>query len=89
MLRMFQPATTGLVWAAYCLMMAAKTVPLLVPANAEIILEGWVHPGETAPEGPFEVTLAPTAFTDRVDLRHHGAADVQVAVHDTQGRIVQ
>ena len=41
-----------------------------------------------APEGPFEVTLAPTAFTDRVDLRHHGAADVQVAVHDTQGRIV-
>ena len=30
-----------------------KTVPLLVPANAEIMLEGWVHPGDTAPEGPF------------------------------------
>lgn len=31
----------------------ASTVPLLVPATAEIILEGWIHPGETAPEGPF------------------------------------
>jgi 4-hydroxy-3-polyprenylbenzoate decarboxylase len=31
----------------------ARTVPLLVPARAEIVLEGWVHPGETAPEGPF------------------------------------
>ncbi|MEF9605632.1 UbiD family decarboxylase, partial [Paracoccus sp. PXZ] len=32
---------------------AAQTVPLMVPARAEIIVEGWVHPGETAPEGPF------------------------------------
>ncbi|WP_204112413.1 UbiD family decarboxylase [Shimia biformata] len=31
----------------------AKTVPLMVPAEAEIILEGWVDPVETAPEGPF------------------------------------
>ncbi|WP_406648152.1 UbiD family decarboxylase [Aliisedimentitalea scapharcae] len=31
----------------------AKTVPLLVPAEAEIVLEGWVSPTETAPEGPF------------------------------------
>jgi len=31
----------------------AKTVPLLVPAEAEIILEGWVSPTGTAPEGPF------------------------------------
>ena len=31
----------------------AKTVPLLVPADAEIVLEGWVCPEETAPEGPF------------------------------------
>ncbi len=31
----------------------AKTVPLLVPADAEIVLEGWVSPDETAPEGPF------------------------------------
>jgi 4-hydroxy-3-polyprenylbenzoate decarboxylase len=31
----------------------ARTVPLLVPAYAEIMLEGWVHPEDTAPEGPF------------------------------------
>jgi 4-hydroxy-3-polyprenylbenzoate decarboxylase len=31
----------------------AKTVPLLVPADAEMVIEGWVHPTETAPEGPF------------------------------------
>jgi 4-hydroxy-3-polyprenylbenzoate decarboxylase len=31
----------------------AKTVPLLVPAQAEIVLEGWVSARETAPEGPF------------------------------------
>ncbi|MGH1466926.1 MAG: UbiD family decarboxylase [Cognatishimia sp.] len=34
-------------------MVAAKTVPLMVPADAEIVLEGWVSPQETAPEGPF------------------------------------
>nr|WP_255733361.1 UbiD family decarboxylase [Ruegeria sp. Ofav3-42] len=34
-------------------MVPAKTVPLLVPADAEIVLEGWVAPTETAPEGPF------------------------------------
>ncbi|KAE9630102.1 UbiD family decarboxylase [Parasedimentitalea maritima] len=31
----------------------AKTVPLMVPADAEIVLEGWVSPNELAPEGPF------------------------------------
>lgn len=30
-----------------------KTVPLKVPANAEIILEGEIRHGELAPEGPF------------------------------------
>lgn len=30
-----------------------KTVPLMVPAEAEIVLEGWVSPSDTAPEGPF------------------------------------
>ena len=34
-------------------LVAAKSVPLMVPADAEIILEGWVSPDETAPEGPF------------------------------------
>ena len=31
----------------------ALTVPLFVPAAAEIVLEGWIEPGETAPEGPY------------------------------------
>lgn len=31
----------------------ARTSDLLVPANAEIIIEGEVHPGETQLEGPF------------------------------------
>ncbi|WP_289042595.1 UbiD family decarboxylase [uncultured Aliiroseovarius sp.] len=31
----------------------AKTVPLMVPADAEMVIEGWVHPSDTAPEGPF------------------------------------
>ena len=30
-----------------------KTIPLKVPATAEIILEGEIYPDETAPEGPF------------------------------------
>jgi 4-hydroxy-3-polyprenylbenzoate decarboxylase len=31
----------------------AKTVPLLVPAEAEIVLEGYVSANQTAPEGPY------------------------------------
>src|SRR5215218_8866117 len=30
-----------------------KTIPLQVPANAEIVLEGWIHEGELGIEGPF------------------------------------
>lgn len=30
-----------------------ETVDLVVPANAEIVIEGQIPPGETAPEGPF------------------------------------
>jgi 4-hydroxy-3-polyprenylbenzoate decarboxylase len=29
------------------------TVPLRVPANAQVVLEGWLEPGERMPEGPF------------------------------------
>ena len=29
------------------------TVPLQVPANAQVVLEGYVEPGERLPEGPF------------------------------------
>lgn len=31
----------------------AKTLPLMVPADAEMVIEGWVSPDATAPEGPF------------------------------------
>lgn len=31
----------------------AVSVPLMVPAEAEIVIEGWVSPTETAPEGPY------------------------------------
>ena len=31
----------------------AKTIDLLIPADAEIIIEGEIHPGETDLEGPF------------------------------------
>lgn len=46
-------AFSGVLRGARTELVPARTVPLLVPAHAEIILEGWVHPGETAPEGPF------------------------------------
>jgi 4-hydroxy-3-polyprenylbenzoate decarboxylase len=34
-------------------MVACKTVPLEVPAESQIVLEGWVDPGERRVEGPF------------------------------------
>jgi 4-hydroxy-3-polyprenylbenzoate decarboxylase len=34
-------------------MVPCETVPLEVPANSEIVLEGYCEPGERRPEGPF------------------------------------
>src|SRR5207248_2731895 len=34
-------------------LMACRTVPLHVPASAQIVLEGWVAPHHREPEGPF------------------------------------
>jgi 4-hydroxy-3-polyprenylbenzoate decarboxylase len=34
-------------------MVDCLTVPLQVPANAQIVLEGWLEPGARRPEGPF------------------------------------
>jgi 4-hydroxy-3-polyprenylbenzoate decarboxylase len=50
---------------------------LQVPARAEMVLEGAIHPGDTAPEGPFgdhtgyynEVERFPVLTLDRVTLR--------------------
>jgi 4-hydroxy-3-polyprenylbenzoate decarboxylase len=43
----------GALRGARTALVAAKTVPLMVPAEAEIVIEGFVDPEETAPEGPF------------------------------------
>jgi 4-hydroxy-3-polyprenylbenzoate decarboxylase len=34
-------------------MVDCVSVPLQVPANAQVVLEGWVEPGARLPEGPF------------------------------------
>ncbi len=52
--------------------------PLEVPASAEIVLEGVIHPGDTAPEGPFgdhtgyynEVETFPVFTVERITHRH-------------------
>ncbi len=46
-------AFSGVLRGARTQLVPARSVPLLVSAHAEIMIEGWVHPGETAPEGPF------------------------------------
>jgi 4-hydroxy-3-polyprenylbenzoate decarboxylase len=43
----------GLLRGERLALVPAKTVPLMVPAEAEIILEGYVSASETAPEGPY------------------------------------
>ncbi len=52
---------------------------LQVPASAEIVLEGFIYPGETAPEGPFgdhtgyynEVDEFPVFTIERISQRHN------------------
>ncbi|WP_026756644.1 UbiD family decarboxylase [Sediminimonas qiaohouensis] len=44
---------SGVLRGARAELVPARTVPLLVPAQAEMVIEGWIHPGDTAPEGPF------------------------------------
>ena len=44
---------SGAIRGARPRLVPAKTVPLLVPAEAEIVIEGWVSPDKMAPEGPF------------------------------------
>ncbi|PWB62255.1 MAG: UbiD family decarboxylase [Bradyrhizobiaceae bacterium] len=43
----------GMLRGARTALAPASTVPLLVPAEAEIVLEGFVDPGASAPEGPY------------------------------------
>ena len=46
-------AVSGLIRDEAVEMVRCKTVDLEVPAHAEIVLEGYVVPGELRPEGPF------------------------------------
>jgi 4-hydroxy-3-polyprenylbenzoate decarboxylase len=46
-------AVSGVIRGEAVELVRCKTVNLEVPAHAEIILEGYVVPGETRPEGPF------------------------------------
>jgi 4-hydroxy-3-polyprenylbenzoate decarboxylase len=43
----------GLLRGARTRIARCLTHGLQVPASAEVVLEGWIHPGETALEGPF------------------------------------
>ncbi len=46
-------AFAGLLRGRRTELVQARGSDLMVPANAEITLEGYIEPGETAPEGPF------------------------------------
>ncbi len=46
-------AFAGLLRGSRTELVKSKTNDLMVPASAEIVLEGFIHPGDTAPEGPF------------------------------------
>lgn len=46
-------AFAGLLRGSKTEVAACLSNELLVPASAEIVLEGFIYPGETAPEGPF------------------------------------
>ena len=44
---------SGVLRGARSHLVPCKTVPLMVPAEAEMVIEGWISAGDTAPEGPF------------------------------------
>ena len=44
---------SGVLRGARTELIPCRSVPLMAPARAEIVLEGWIHPNDTAPEGPF------------------------------------
>jgi 4-hydroxy-3-polyprenylbenzoate decarboxylase len=46
-------AFAGLLRGSRTEVVKCRTSDLQVPASAEIVLEGFIHPNETAPEGPF------------------------------------
>ncbi|MEJ2687312.1 MAG: UbiD family decarboxylase, partial [Gammaproteobacteria bacterium] len=67
----------GLLRGAKTELVKCQLSDLQVPASAEIVLEGFIHPGETAPEGPFgdhtgyynEVETFPVFTVERITHR--------------------
>lgn len=72
-------AFAGLLRGARTELVRCQTSELMVPASAEIVLEGFIHPSETAPEGPFgdhtgyynEVEPFPVLTIERMTHRQH------------------
>ncbi|MBA2490730.1 MAG: UbiD family decarboxylase [Gammaproteobacteria bacterium] len=70
-------AFAGLLRGARTEQAKCQTNDLYVPASAEIVLEGYIQPGETAPEGPFgdhtgyynEVETFPVFTIERITHR--------------------
>ena len=63
----------GALRGARTALVAARTVPMLVPAEAEIVLEGWIDPDETAPEGPYGDHTGYYNAVDRFPVMHVSA----------------
>ena len=51
-------------------LVACKTIPMEVPASAEIVIEGWVDPVETLIEGPFGDHTGFYSLADRYPAYH-------------------
>jgi 4-hydroxy-3-polyprenylbenzoate decarboxylase len=72
-------AFAGLLRGTKTEVVQAKLSELWVPASAEIVLEGFIYPGETAPEGPFgdhtgyynEVEEFPVFTVETITQRTH------------------
>ncbi len=70
-------AFAGLLRGARTELVKCLTHDLPVPASAEFVLEGWIHPGDSAPEGPFgdhtgyynEVESFPVFTVERITHR--------------------
>lgn len=70
-------AFAGLLRGAKTPLIKCLTHDLRVPATAEIVLEGWLHPGDEADEGPFgdhtgyynEVARFPVFTVERMTMR--------------------
>ena len=51
-------------------MVAAKTIDMLVPADADIVIEGYIEPNETCIEGPFGDHTGFYSLADEYPLLH-------------------